>query len=110
MELTPEPQEDRGQAHHKERCFRALLESAPDAMVIVSSRGEVVLVNGQTEDLLGERREELPGSAGGASGAGTVPRGPFGVSAVALYRAAGATYGGGNGAVRAAQGCGGVSG
>ena len=39
--------------------FRGLLETAPDAMVIVDEQHRIALINAQTEDLFGYRRAEL---------------------------------------------------
>jgi PAS domain S-box-containing protein len=44
-----------------EEKFRSLLESAPDAMVIVDARGAIMLVNSQTEHMFGYPRQELLG-------------------------------------------------
>ncbi len=45
----------------REGMFRALLEAAPDALVIVGRDGRIVLVNGQTERLFGYSRVDLIG-------------------------------------------------
>ena len=49
---------DRKRADQK---FKDLLESAPDAMVIVDQRGRIVLVNSQAVSLFGFSRDELLG-------------------------------------------------
>ncbi len=56
---------ERKRAHDAVRAsearIRAVLESAPDAMLIVDRTGTISLVNGQTERLFGYRREDLVG-------------------------------------------------
>jgi PAS domain S-box-containing protein len=56
-----ESNRDVTQRKQEEEKFRNLLESAPDAMVIVDQGGQIQLVNAQTEKLFGYSREELAG-------------------------------------------------
>jgi protein-histidine pros-kinase len=49
------------QADDSEAYFRNLLESAPDAMVIIDEQGKIAIVNGQAEKMFGYERADLLG-------------------------------------------------
>lgn len=53
----------RDELMQRERKFRGLLESAPDAIVIVDTRGTIMIVNEQTEAMFGYAQDELIGAA-----------------------------------------------
>jgi len=46
-----------------EAYFRTMLETAPDAMIIVDEHGRIAIVNRQAEDMFGYQRAELLGHA-----------------------------------------------
>lgn len=53
---------DISERRNTDDMFRGLLESAPDAMVLVGPDGRIVLANRQTEQLFGFGRDELAGT------------------------------------------------
>ena len=54
---------DLSEQKRAEKQFHALLESAPDAHVIVNEGGTILRINRQTETLFGYAREELEGQS-----------------------------------------------
>jgi PAS domain S-box-containing protein len=59
--LESELRERLEQVRRGEAEFRGLLESAPDAMIVVRETGDIAFVNSGMEDLFGYSREEILG-------------------------------------------------
>jgi diguanylate cyclase (GGDEF)-like protein/PAS domain S-box-containing protein len=59
VERTREILSANAELRKSEERFRAFLESAPDAMVIVNREGRIIQVSAQTEELFGYTQEEL---------------------------------------------------
>lgn len=59
--ITAQQAESRIRLQQAEKRFGALLEAAPDVILLVGPAGRIALVNSQTERLFGYRREELLG-------------------------------------------------
>jgi PAS domain S-box-containing protein len=53
--------EDTTQRKHAEQLFQLVVESAPNAIIMVDSESRIVLVNSRTETYFGYRRDELLG-------------------------------------------------
>jgi PAS domain S-box-containing protein len=62
LNLAEDAEAARQKAEKAQAQFRALLEAAPDAMVVADRRGGIVLANGRTRRLFGYATEELLGS------------------------------------------------
>ncbi|MDH3620044.1 MAG: PAS domain S-box protein [Gammaproteobacteria bacterium] len=50
-------------ADDSEAYFRHLLESAPDAMIIIDEQGKIAIVNGQAEEMFGYERQDMLGQS-----------------------------------------------
>src|SRR5262249_31823969 len=58
---APEPDRAVAPFRATEQTLRWLVESLPDALVVINQQGAIVLVNARVEEMFGYRRDELIG-------------------------------------------------
>ena len=71
-----------------EERFRQVVESAPNAMVMINEAGVIEMVNAQAERVFGYSPRRAAGPAGRDAGAGALPRPPSGPARLVLRRSA----------------------
>jgi PAS domain S-box-containing protein len=60
-EMNDRMQEELARRRRAEQEFQAIVESAPDAMVLTDESGKITLMNGQAEHIFGRQRADLVG-------------------------------------------------
>ena len=65
---------ERREAQARDARFRRVVETAPNAIVMINSGGQIEMVNAQAEQIFGYERAEMLGQHDRDAGARAVPR------------------------------------
>ncbi len=86
-----------------EERFRQVVESAPNAMVMIDGRGMIEMVNTQAERVFGYDRKEMLGEAHRNVGSRALPQGPSRIAWLLLRRTRIASHGGWTRSIRSEE-------